>query len=161
MLNHFTLFQMQPCYFIDKEELENKYFGLQMQYHPDRMVGKSEAEKISVIKKSADINEAYAVLNDDVERANHLLELNNIRVNKEKDNTYKPSQTLLIEQMELRERASDAEDLDALLNYVETEFDKARKEFNKSFDAKDFEASAQKAMKLKYLDKLKFELQKH
>lgn len=160
MLNHFTLFQMQPRYFIDKDELENKYFGLQMQYHPDRMIGKSEAEKIDIIKKSADINEAYEILNDDVERANHLLALNNILVNKERDNTYKPSQNLLVEQMELREKAADETDLDKLLDHVEQEFDKTRKEFNKALIENNFESAAQKAMKLKYLDKLKIELEK-
>jgi molecular chaperone HscB len=152
---------MEPGYFIDKEELESKYLGLQMMYHPDRLTGKSETEKVAIIKRSADINEGYDVLRDDVERANHLLALTGFLVNREKDNSFKPSQNLLIEQMELRERAAEESDLGKLLDLVEEDFDRTRKEFSKNLDAKNFGEAAQSAMKLKYLDKLKTELEKH
>ena len=164
MINYFTLFGVGQKYLIDKNELEKKYFALQLQYHPDRAVGKSEQEKIEIIKMSADINQAYASLMDDVERANHLLDIVGVRVNKEKDNTYKPSQALLVEQMELRERASDIESGNEnkaeLLSHIEAEFIGAQKDFNESFVNKDYSTAAQAAIKLRYLDKLKQELDK-
>ncbi len=162
MINYFTLFNIQPAYAIDKDELEREYFKLQMQYHPDRSVGLSEAQKMQVSLKSADVNEGYAILNDDVERANHLLELKNILVNKEKNNTYKPSLALLTEQMELRERASDIESGNEnkaeLLSHIGAEFIGAQKDFAEFFIKNDLSNAAQAAMKLKYLDKLKQEL---
>ena len=164
MLNYFTLFGVKQTYLIDSSELEKKYFALQLQYHPDRAVGKTEQDKIQIIKMSADINQGYKVLNDDVERANHLLELNNVLVNKEKNNTYKPSQALLVEQMELRERASDIEsgneNLAELLSHIAAEFEGSKKDFNDFFSKGDYANAAQVAMKLKYLDKLKQELDK-
>ncbi len=164
MLNYFTLFGVKQTYLIDLSELEKKYFALQLQYHPDRAVGKTEQDKMQIIKTSADINQGYKVLNDDVERANHLLEINNVLVNKEKNNTYKPSQALLVEQMELRERAGDIEsgneNLAELLSHIGSEFDGAKKDFNDFFGKGDYANAAQVAMKLKYLDKLKQELDK-
>ncbi len=163
MQNHFTLFGIKQTYAINKDELESNYFKLQMQYHPDKMLGKSEEEKMSIIKTSADINEGYAVLTDDVERANHLMELNNVRVNKEKQNTYNPSQALLVEQMELRERASDIESGNEnkaeLLSHIGAEFLGAQKDFAEFFIKNDLSNAAQAAMKLRYLDKLKQELE--
>lgn len=162
MINYFEIFEIQPEYLIDKENLEKKYFALQMQYHPDRSAGKSEAEKIAVIKKSADINEGYKILNDDVTRAELLLELNNVLVNKEKNNTHKPSHALLVEQMELRERASDIESGNEnkaeLLSHIEAEFEGAKKDFDGYFKAANYVEAAQSAMKLRYLDKLREEL---
>jgi molecular chaperone HscB len=164
MLNYFTLFGVKQTYLIDLSELEKKYFALQLQYHPDRAVGKTEQDKMQIIKTSADINQGYKVLNDDVERTNHLLEINNVLVNKEKNNTYKPSQALLVEQMELRERASDIESGNEnkaeLLSHIDAEFIGAQKDFNDFFGKGDYANAAQVAMKLKYLDKLKQELDK-
>ena len=163
-MNCFSLFQIEQKYFIDVDDLERKYFALQMKYHPDRSAGQLESDKMLLLQKSADVNEGYAILSDDVERANHLLELNKILVNKEKNNTHKPSLALLTEQMELRERASDIESGNEnkaeLLSHISAEFEGTKKEFNELFEKKNFEEAAQAAMKLKYLDKLKQELDK-
>jgi molecular chaperone HscB len=163
-VNYFSIFNIEPKYFIDADDLERKYFALQMKYHPDRSAGQLESDKMLLLQRSADVNEGYRILSDDVERAGHLLELNNILVNKEKNNTHKPSLALLTEQMELRERASDIESGNEnkaeLLSHISAEFLGAKKEFNELFEKKNFAEAAQSAMKMKYLDKLREELDK-
>jgi molecular chaperone HscB len=161
MINYFKLLEIDEKYFIDLDALEIKYFQKQKQVHPDNF--KTEAEKIKAIKESADANEAYNVLYDDVERANHMLALNNIYVNKERNNTYNPSHALLVEQMELREKAADIESGNEnkaeLLSHIAAEFDGTKKDFNQFYIAHNFSEAAQCAMKLKYLDKLRAELE--
>jgi molecular chaperone HscB len=160
MINYFTLLGLEISYFIDKDILELKYFQKQKQVHPDNF--KTEEEKIRAIKESADANDAYKFLSDDVERANHMLALQNIFVNKERNNTFNPSQALLVEQMELREKASDIESGNEnkaeLLSHVAAEFEGAKKDFNQFYIAGNFSEAAQCAMKLRYLDKLIAEL---
>jgi len=164
MLNYFTLFAIEQTYFIDKNDLERKYFQLQTQFHPDKCLHTDEKSKIEIIKKSADINYGYKILSNDVARASHLLELENIFVNREKNNSYKPSYALLIEQMELRERASDIEsgneNKSELLSHIDAEFIGTQKEFNENYLNRNFEISAQSAIKMRYLEKLKEELEK-
>jgi len=164
MINYFEIFGFQQDYFIAKDRLEQEYFKLQMQAHPDRMIGKTEAEKKALLGTSANVNEGYGILNDDVRRAEFLLELNGVRVNHERDNDFQPSQALLVEQMELRERAgeieSGLENKAELLSHVDAEFENEKKEFNKYFSKKLFAQAAESAMRLKYLEKLKDELEK-
>jgi molecular chaperone HscB len=159
MSNYFQIFDIQQQYFVDKDLLEAKYLQLQSQFHPDKAIGKSEEDKMSALKQSADLNEAYKILNSDVPRAEYMLGLEGIRVNKEKENTYQPSQNLLIMQMELREEL-EASDFDAekFKSEVKNKIETVKKEFSNYFDAKDYEQAAQKAMELRYLDKLRTEI---
>lgn len=160
MINYFELLGLEVNYFLDKDILELKYFQKQKQVHPDNF--KIEAEIIKAIKESADVNEAYKILNDDVERANHMLALQNIFVNKERNNSFNPSHALLVEQMELREKASDIESGNEneaeLLSHIEAEFIGTKKDFNNFYIANNLPEAAQCAMKLRYLDKLRAEL---
>lgn len=164
MINFFTLFSLPEQYDLDLKTLEQRYFDLQKEFHPDRVKGKTEAEKMALIRKSADINQGYRTLKNSVTRAEHLLEINNILVNKEKNNTHKPSQALLMEQMELREKASDIEsgmeNKAELLSHINSELDGTKKEFSSFFEQKNLNEAAQTAMKMKYLLKLKDEIRK-
>lgn len=164
MINYFTLFSMEEKYFINKNELEEKYFKLSMKFHPDRLVGKNEKEKMQILSHSADINSGYGILSDDVERATHLMEIRGLRVNQETENTVQPSHALLTEQMELRERASEIEsgleNKAELFSHVDAEFKGAQKDFDQLYNEKNFIEAAEIVIKMKYLDKLRNELDK-
>jgi len=162
MINYFTLFSLEPKYLIDRDKLERAYFRLQMQFHPDRSINQSESQKMLASMNSANVNDGYAVLSHFVERANHLLAISGVTVNAEKNNNFKPSQALLVEQMELREKASDIESGNEnkaeLLSHIDAEITGTQKEFDGYYTAENFALAAESAMKLKYLDKLRNEL---
>jgi molecular chaperone HscB len=164
MINYFKLFGIEQKYSINLEELEEKYFALQMKFHPDRNIGKSENEKILAIKNSADVNDGYKVLSNDVERASHLLQLKNIIVNKEKNNSFVPNNKILVEQMELRERAQEIHenkmDFKTLILEIKEKFDKTKTEFENDFISGLLENAAQNAVKLKYFEKILQEIDK-
>ena len=159
MNNLFQQLDIQEEYFLDKNILEANYLKAQGQYHPDKSVGLSENEKILAIKKSADLNEAYKTLNDDVKRAEYMLGLKGYVVNKEKDNSFQPSQELLIKQMELREKADDPEtDKRQFFKEIKADLEQVKKEFDELIRHSDFEWAGQKAIEMRYLDKLRTEL---
>ena len=95
MSDHFALFGFAPAFALDEKALQQKYLALQREFHPDRAVPEN---KLAMLQKSADINEAYRVLKNPVERAEYLLG----------DTKEKPSQELLMEAMEQREELAEA-----------------------------------------------------
>ncbi len=154
-MNLYNLFNLPQQFEVDLNLLEKKYLEAQMQFHPDKMRLKSEAEKIEILRKSADINEGYKVLKNPIKRIEHLLFLEKIFVAKEKDNSFKPSQKLLMLQMEISEKLEDtAEDRQKIKLEIEDLQNSAFKNFNKYYTEKAFEKAAQEYFLLKFIDRL-------
>lgn len=63
-MNYFKLFNIQPIYELNAEELESAYLVLQQKYHPDNC--ESIEEQLQAVEKTIQINEAYDVLSDEV-----------------------------------------------------------------------------------------------
>ena len=153
MLNYFEIFGFEESFEINKQKLEDKYLELQMQHHPDKQAGKGEAEKILALRKSADINEAYKGLKNDVKRAEHLFGLNGKFVAKERGNDFTPNQEILMLQLELNEKMLE-EGKPAIKEEVETLKTEATKNFNKYYIENKLEAAAQEYFILKFLSKI-------
>jgi len=81
MVNYFRILNLDPAVEIDLDLLEKRLIILQNQYHPDKIVGKSEAEKDLSLEKSQEINQAFHILKDPYERLKHFLEINGIDIN--------------------------------------------------------------------------------
>ena len=54
-----------------EDEIKKSYKKLALRYHPDRLAGKSDAEKKEAEEKFKEINEAYSVLSDANKRAHY------------------------------------------------------------------------------------------
>jgi molecular chaperone HscB len=111
MQNYFVLLGLPESFDIHLSELERVYFAKQRDFHPDRQIGKNDAEKQKAIFASMDINTAYQALKDPLKRAQHLLDLQGIWVNSEGKDTVKPTPELLMEMMILREEVSECQNL--------------------------------------------------
>ena len=142
--NYFELLNLPVQFEIDKKKLLENYIKLQELFHPDKLINKSSAERILGAKNSANLNNAYQVLGDDKKRAEHLLYIKNIIVNRD-DSNVKPEVSMLAEIMELSENPNESEI--AIL----------KKEcwdvFKKSYPD-DLQKAAQAIIKLQYLTKL-------
>ena len=55
------------------DELQNRYYELSRQLHPDRFMQKPEAEQQRALDMSSALNDAYRTLKDPVKRAQYLL----------------------------------------------------------------------------------------
>ena len=160
MINYFKLFELPQTFELGGDDIEKKYLSLQPRFHPDKTV--DEGKKIELIKKSADINEGYKILRSDVARAEHLMDLSNIRVNKESDNSYPVPQKILMEQMELRERVFDTQNdkIKEIQKEVRAEFKAVKTEFSALYNSQDYERASEKVVKLRYMMKLMEEIKK-
>ena len=58
-------------------------FSYKLKSHPDKLLNKTQTERIVALNHSADANQAYATLKDSLLRAKHLLSLNNISIDQE------------------------------------------------------------------------------
>jgi molecular chaperone HscB len=138
------------------KKLEVEYFAMQMKLHPDRFAQKSQQEKIFSMQQSMSINEAFETLKHTLARAEYMLKLHGFIVNAD-NSTHKPSQEILLENMEARERLADStspEEIRALaIESADAKFciiDAIKQNFIHG----KLEEAAQNTIKLRYLEKL-------
>ena len=151
----FGLLGLAPAFTLDEKALEAAYFKAQRLYHPDRFVGKPEAERAGALQKSVDTNEAYRTLKDPLSRAQSLLALHGIIVGTDTD-TVKPAQSLLMETMEWREAIDEAETPESLSQQaaqLETHYTGCLTRIAALYGAGDWPAMAQEVLRFSYLIK--------
>ena len=146
IMNYFELLALHPVFDLDLTTLESSYFKAQREYHPDRFVGKPEAERQAAMQRSVDINNAYHTLKEPLTRARYLLHLNGVDVGTDKD-TVKPSQALLMKIMELSEDPPAAEKLEQMR-------ESSISDVEKYFNTQDWPAMAEETLRLGYLMKV-------
>ncbi|MCD6040576.1 MAG: Fe-S protein assembly co-chaperone HscB [Burkholderiales bacterium] len=160
MHNHFDLFGLPPVFAVDADALERSYREIQSRVHPDRFAHAGDAERRASLQWTTRVNEAYRSLKDPVERAKHILELNDVDVAFETDTAMPPE--FLMQQMELREtleQAKDAAALDALRKDLKSERANLEKAIAESIDVKkDYASAAQLVRKLQFLQRLDEEI---
>ena len=154
MDSYFDMLELPRQFALNLKTLETVYFEAQRSYHPDRLVGKSDAERTASVLRSQVLNDAYDTLKNPLRRAEHLLELQGI-VALDDDTPVPPA--LLMEMMELRESIADAgQDGAALARALEDV--KARMAHTLSqmevlFEATDYPRAAEETMRFHYLGK--------
>ncbi|MEO7298880.1 MAG: hypothetical protein ABI042_09925 [Verrucomicrobiota bacterium] len=75
MSDNFALLNEPRLPWIDPDDLKQKFFPLSAPFHPDRVHGGTDAEKLSANQRYAELNAAYNCLREPKERLLHLLEL--------------------------------------------------------------------------------------
>lgn len=154
MQNLFAILGLVPGFAVDAKALEQAYFTAQRACHPDRFVGKPEAERIAAISRSQLINDAYETLKNPLLRAEHLLMLQGIMALSDK---VPVPPEILAEMMTLRERIFDHGDNGALLKMIVAEIKALHaanlKRLAEDFEAKDYDHAAHETIRLQYLGK--------
>ena len=144
--DYFNLLNVSPAYALDLQALEKAYFTQQRLYHPDRFVGKPDAERLAAMGRSVDINKAYQLLKNPLSRAQYLLHSQGIEVGTDHD-TVKPSQALLMEIMELREEGVSKEKIAQMIaDSVQL--------ISAHYHSASFDKMAQETLRLGYLMKI-------
>lgn len=159
--NAFERFGLPVSFAIDLNALEAAYFAYQQRFHPDRLVGKSDAERLDAMQKTMDINAEYECLKEPLSRAEYLLSLNNMIVNKDGEGI-KPSQTLLMESLESREALDQAsgDTLIAMKQHTKNAVENCCQQLTSLFEKKQLDEAAQATIRLRYLQKLEQEIQR-
>lgn len=102
--DHFTLFGLPRRYSLDRSELERLYHEVQARVHPDKHAHLGDSERRLAMQWATRVNEAYRTLRQPLSRAQYLLALAGIEVEKERS---MPA-GFLMEQMEWREAVAEA-----------------------------------------------------
>lgn len=154
MQNLFDILGLDTGFRLNLKTLEGAYFAAQRATHPDRFIGRPEAERAASIGKSQLVNDAYETLKNPLMRAVHLLELQGVRVLA--SDTKVPS-GILAETMELREHIFDSSEDAAALSSLSDEIrllaDSTNKALDEAFAAVDYTQAAEQIIRLQYLGK--------
>ena len=159
---HFALFDLQPSFRLDLEQLATRYRELARQVHPDRFADAGESEQRVALERSACLNEAYQVLKTPSQRARYLLALRGDELPLE---VTVQDPDFLLQQMQLREELEELHD-DADLAGVaafKRRLKLAQEQLNEGFAACwDDNARREEAERLmrrmQFLDKLSHEV---
>jgi molecular chaperone HscB len=159
---HFALFELQPSFRLDLEQLAVRYRELARTVHPDRFADASEREQRLALEHSASLNEAYQTLKSAPKRARYLLGLRGYELPLE---VTVQDPEFLMQQMQWREELEDLQDSADLAGVAtfKRRLKVAQDELNDSFAACwDVTARHEEAERLvrrmQFLDKLSYEV---
>ena len=162
MSQYFTLFQLEPAFDIDAENLEQTYRALAARFHPDKFASASAFEQKQAVMMSSTINDAYRTLKNRIDRAAYLLKTLGIDADAPEHTSFAPD--FLMQQMEWREtlmeaRAeSDLKTLENLNDEIRAEQEKLFCDLKQSFARQDYDTAAQQVRQGRFLDKLRNEI---
>ncbi len=154
MQSFFDILSVPAQFDLNMKTLEQAYFAAQRATHPDRFIGKPEAERVAAIQRSQLVNDAYETLKNPLRRAEHLLELQNIHALAD-DASVPPA--ILGEMMELRERifdaGSDGAALAAIVSEIKALAAENQASLTAAFAADDTARATHETIRLQYLGK--------
>ncbi|OEC35776.1 molecular chaperone HscB [Pseudomonas cuatrocienegasensis] len=104
---HFALFDLQPSFRLDLDQLAVRYRELARAIHPDRFADASEREQRLALEQSASLNQAYSTLKSAPQRARYLLTLRGPELPLE---VTVQDPEFLLQQMQWREELEDLQD---------------------------------------------------
>lgn len=159
---HFALFDLQPAFRLDLEQLAVRYRELARNVHPDRFADAPEREQRVALERSASLNEAYQTLKSAPKRARYLLTLKGDEIPLEVT-VHDPD--FLLQQLQWREELEDLQD-DADLDGVaafKRRLKTAQEQLEDSFaacwdDAAQREQAERLMRRMQFLDKLSYEV---
>jgi molecular chaperone HscB len=159
-MNYFDIFGLPIQFQLDGSLLASQYRELQRRFHPDNYATASERDRLMAVQKAAQINDAYQILKTPLARAEYILSLNGIEIHGEKQTLQDP--VFLMEQMELREELEEVRDEEALLDFEAKVSKMSRQqmsELEQELDSSLWELAADRVRKLKFIEKLKAEIE--
>lgn len=148
--DYFSLLSLPRSFEVDAAALEQSYFALQREYHPDRFAKASAEERAIATQMSVRVNDAYQTLKSPLARAQYLLQLAGWLETK-------PDQATLVESMEMQEQLAEATHeaaMMALAKSAGTAQEKCLAGLSSAFAAPDYARAAQLALRLSYVSKL-------
>ncbi|CAL4325869.1 Co-chaperone protein HscB [Buchnera aphidicola (Neophyllaphis podocarpi)] len=158
-MNYFNLFSLPQIFNINEELLIKNFYELQKKFHPDKLINSSTNLLSKMNNKIIIINKGYKILKDPINRAEHLLYLNNFIVDK-KSYLY-VEKSFLIKNISLFEKLEtiikEKENNLALSNFINKIVLKKDKYLNKLiylFDLKKFKSIKSILIKIKFLQNL-------
>jgi molecular chaperone HscB len=163
-VNYFELFQIPVALHVDVTALSARYRELQKQFHPDNVAAQSDAIKLEAMQQSVEINSAYNTLKSPLSRAEYILVLQGLDLRNEQ-HTVKDT-AFLMEQLEWREELDDLQQqpdeatITGFLVRVKQYYQRYFLLLEQQFADAQYHEAAETVRKLKFVQKMKDELDK-
>lgn len=154
---------MVPSFSVDASLLDAQWKARAAQVHPDRFVNASAPEKRVAMQWSTQLNEAYRVLRDPLQRAKYLCELAGQDVSESTSRTL--GMAFLSQQMEWREElenleaARDGVGLDALLTQVRADCAQCQSQTSQWIEQKHWNEAVKSLNEWMFIEKFFKEVQ--
>lgn len=158
--NYFQIFSL-PIAFEINNNLEEIYYSLQQQYHPDfnNKINDDDNQKYLTI-----INEAFKILNDPLLRAIYLLQLK-FKINLNEDNgKVRPDIVIISDILEIEEkieeRKANKENIKDIIDDIKLDLNKrlelaiSQIENKTEINPENIELASQNLIRCKYLQKI-------
>lgn len=159
---HFALFDLQPAFAIDLEQLAVRYRELARETHPDRFADAPAREQRQALERAAQLNDAYQTLKSPSRRARYLLGLRGESVPLE---ATVQDPEFLLQQMQLREELEELQDsadlagVAAFKRRLKTAQGELEQGFSACWDDPAEREQAERLMRrMQFLDKLALEV---
>ena len=155
-VTHFQRLGVEYSFDVDVSALDQLYFDLQRQLHPDRFANKTSKEKALSQQQATALNDAYEILKDPLRRADYMVHVQGVGVLPEGCNLVQ-DQSILIEAMQMRERletVTDLAQLNAIAKESKSAIEKVIGQLSTVFNDDDVEAACKLTTRLKYLHKM-------
>ena len=155
---HFALFDLQPAFRLDLDDLGSRYRELVRSVHPDRFADASEREQRVALERAAELNDAYQTLKSVPRRALYLLSLRGQSLPLE---ATVQDPEFLLQQMQLREdleELHESADLDGVAAF-KRQLKAAQQQLDDAFadcwdDASRRQDAERLVRRMQFLDKL-------
>jgi len=167
-MRYFELFAIPVDYQIDLAIVNKNYLDLQRAVHPDRHANSSSRDKLLAVQNAAEINDALQTLKHPVKRAEYMLSELGVDIRAEQQTLQDP--LFLMQQMELREELeelSSSSDPDAAIAQFEQQIKQLDNQYSAqlaeqlaSADEQQWQQAADNIRKLKFVYKLRDELER-
>jgi molecular chaperone HscB len=159
---HFALFDLQPAFVLDLDQLAVRYRELARETHPDRFADAPAREQRQALERAAQLNDAYQTLKSPSRRARYLLGLRGEQVPLE---ATVQDPAFLLQQMQLREELEELQDSADLAGVAafKRRLKAAQAELEQGFtacwdDPAEREQAERLMRRMQFLDKLALEV---
>jgi molecular chaperone HscB len=99
VIDYYELFGIPRALNLSQDELQQRYYTLSRELHPDRFMNKPAAERERAENAYSAVNDAYRTLKDPIKRAQYLLALEGFEIGEQRSKDVPPE--LLEEVFEL------------------------------------------------------------
>ena len=153
-LDSFKLFNLNYEFSIDLKKLEDEYFILQKQLHPDKFINSTKKELLYAQIHSSNLNNAYNILVNQVSRSNELLKSKGER-NTENE-TFNDLEVLneVLDLQEVAENIDCHEKKKCLIKEINNTIQENIEKLNNCFIQDQFLDAKKLTIKISYLEKL-------
>ena len=90
MTDYYELLGISRSLNVSLDALQQRYYELSRQLHPDRFMQKPEAERQRALDMSSALNDAYRTLKDPIKRAQYLLALEGFDIGEQRSKDVPP-----------------------------------------------------------------------